>query len=331
MQIMAASAVKPLIALLSSGTDAAKEHSAGALANLANGKEENQVAIGSAGAVGPLLLLLESSSDASAITVGSSSGGDNTSRSGMRARAASALLLLSLRKENGEEIRKVGGVKKLVAALSKDVPEAAGCLMNLALQSSETQAAIVADGALPPLVNMLSAGSPSGQEEAAGAIMNLVVDSPAHQKAVAAAGAILPLVMLLSWGTPVAKELSAAALNNLCKGNKDNRQAVITAQAVPALVEMIKSTALVETEEKGAKPAAKIAGNKTTGGTKAEAANCLSTLISGDTMLQAELVEDGALAPIATLLKDRTSKDAAERLLQAFDECFEDAISAAKS
>ena len=140
VQVMTAGAVKPLVKLLTSGTDAAKEHAAGALANLANGKDENQTAIGSAGAIGPLLALLESNSDAqSANVVPSTSGGDGASRGGVRARAASALLLLSLRKENGEEIRKAGGVKKLVAALSKDVPEAAGALMNLALQSAETQ------------------------------------------------------------------------------------------------------------------------------------------------------------------------------------------------
>ena len=41
--IMASGAVAPLVALLKSGTDGAKEHAAGALANLANGKEEHQV------------------------------------------------------------------------------------------------------------------------------------------------------------------------------------------------------------------------------------------------------------------------------------------------
>ena len=156
---------------------------------------------------------------------------------------------------------------------------------------------------------MLSSGSPSGQEEAAGAIMNLVADAPEHQKAVAAAGAILPLVMLLSWGSPAAKEQAAAALGNLSKGNKANRKAVLAAQAIPALVEMIKSSDKVETEGKGAKPAAKVSGNKTTGGSKTEAANCLAALVGGDTLLQAELVEDGALGPIAVLLKDRTSKE----------------------
>jgi len=178
---------------------------------------------------------------------------------------------------------------------------------------------------------MLSAGSPTGQEEAAGAIMNLVSDAPAHQAAVAEAGAVLPLVMLLSWGTQAAKEQAAAALGNLAKGNAPNRASIVAAQAVPALVEMVKATGAVEEKDKGAKPLAKVAGSKTTGGGKTEAANCLACLLQGDAVLQAELVQDGALGPIAALLGDRTTKDAAERLLATFDDCFEEAIAAAKA
>ena len=102
--------------------------------------------------------------------------------------------------------------------------------MNLAAQQPAHKAAIVAAGALPHLVSMLSTGSPSAQEEAAGALMNLAADAPANQEAAAAAGAVLPLVVVLSFGTPPARANAAAALGNLAHGNAVNRRAVLDAQ-----------------------------------------------------------------------------------------------------
>ena len=59
VKIVAANAIPPLVALLSSGTDATKEHAAGALANIANGHDDYQATIGKAGAVKVLVGLLE--------------------------------------------------------------------------------------------------------------------------------------------------------------------------------------------------------------------------------------------------------------------------------
>ena len=56
-KIMSAGAVAPLVALLTSGTDATKEHSAGALANIANGHDDNQDGDYQGGAIDPLLTL----------------------------------------------------------------------------------------------------------------------------------------------------------------------------------------------------------------------------------------------------------------------------------
>ena len=75
--------------------------------------------------------------------------------------------------ERGGPVVAAGGVAKLTAALKRNVSEAAGVLMNLALQSADTQAAILSGGALPLLVAMLSSGTSAGQEEAAGALMNM--------------------------------------------------------------------------------------------------------------------------------------------------------------
>jgi hypothetical protein len=259
----------------------------------------------------------------------SKTSGEPGVSNGVAARAASALLLLSLRKDNGALIVQKDGVAKLIAALQRDVQEAAGALMNLALHSSETQNAILSGGALPQLVTMLSAGTPAGQEEAAGALMNLVSNAPQHQKTVADAGAVLPLVMLLSFGaTPAAKEQAAAALGNLALKNEAIRKSVINAQACPALLEMLKPAA-AKAEEKGAKKLEQTKG-KVTGGGQVEAANCLRVLLEGDTPLQALVVEDGMLPLAAKMLSDKAMAEAATRLLSCLDDCFEDMIAAAK-
>lgn len=317
-KIMSAGAVAPLVALLSSGTDATKEHAAGALANLANGHDDHQSAIVKANALTPLLGLLSSKA----------SGGEPGAFNGVASRAASALLLLCLNKANGDKVVSAGGVEKLIAALKRDVQEAAGALMNLALHSADTQASIVKD-ALPKLVSMLSAGTPAGQEEAAGAIMNLVTGAPKHQQTVVDAGAVLPLVMLLSFGaTPAAKEQAAAALGNLALKNDKIRKQIVAAQACPALMEMLKKSSDAKADAKGAKKVE--SKGKKTGGSQVEAANCLRTLLESDVTQQAITVEEGMLPLAAALLKEKSTEEAGTRLLGSLDDCFVDMIASAK-
>ena len=221
-----------------------------------------------------------------------------------------------------------GGVEKLIAALKRDVQEAAGALMNLALHSADTQASIVKD-ALPKLVSMLSAGTPAGQEEAAGAIVNLVTGAPKHQQTVVDAGAVLPLVMLLSFGaTPAAKEQAAAALGNLALKNDKIRKQIVAAQACPALMEMLKKSSDAKADAKGAKKVE--SKGKKTGGSQVEAANCLRTLLESDVTQQAITVEEGMLPLAAALLKEKSTEEAGTRLLGSLDDCFVDMVASAK-
>ena len=59
--------------------------------------------------------------------------------------------------------------------------------------------------------------------------------------------------------------------------------------------------------------------------------DALRVLREADTTLQAVLVEDGMLPLVVRLLKEKTSSEAATRLLEGLDDCFEDMIAAAKS
>jgi len=314
-KIVSAGAIPPLVKLLSTGTDCTKEHAAGTLANLANGHDNHQATIGKAGAVGALMALVAEQGEGANLVA---------------ARAVSALLLLCLNRDNAEAVHAVDGIAKLTAALKRGVSEAAGALMNLSLHSKEAQRAILNGGALPCLVEMLSASTPTGQEEAAGAIMNLTTGSPENQKPVADAGAVLPLVMLLTFGaSPSAKEHAAAALGNLAQKNEPIRKSILAAQAGPALLEMLKATD-AKAAPKGAKQVEKASGKKT-GGLQVEAANCLRNLLEGDSISQAVLVEEGMLLLLTPLLKAKATEEAGSKLLGALDECFDDLVATAKS
>lgn len=153
---------------LRTGSYAAKEHAAGALANLANGHTNHQSAIGAAGALKPLLDLLEEAPPTQLPEGSQTQYGDGTYYAGSAVpstanRAASALLLLCLFPPNAEVVRSAGGVAKLCAALKRGVGEAAGALMNVAVHGDEARKAVLDAGAIPPIVEMLGASSPQAQ------------------------------------------------------------------------------------------------------------------------------------------------------------------------
>jgi hypothetical protein len=70
----------------------------------------------------------------------------------------------------------------------------AGLLGNLMCGNDAIKTAIMAAGALPPLIELMSGGSDRGKAFAAGALRSLVIGNDA---AVVAAGALSPLVELL--------------------------------------------------------------------------------------------------------------------------------------
>ena len=113
-KLISGGAVAPLVVLLTKGTNATQEHAAGCLANLANGHDDNQAAIGKAGAIEPLVGLLAATG-----------GGEPGMSNGAAARAASALVMLCLRKDNGDAVCKLDGVAKLTASLKRGVAESA--------------------------------------------------------------------------------------------------------------------------------------------------------------------------------------------------------------
>ena len=113
---------------------------------------------------------------------------------------------------------------------------------------------------------------------------------------------------------------------------------MLDAQAVPALLDMVRGGAAVAGAQAGAEGQARDGGEKggekggesdESGGRRA-AAECLRCLLEGETLAQAELVEAGGLAPIASLLQRGATREAAARLLGVLHEGFAEAIEAAK-
>ncbi|CAL1142550.1 unnamed protein product, partial [Cladocopium goreaui] len=240
--IVAAGGIPPLIALVTSGSDSAKENAVYALANLA-WNDENKAAIAAAGGIPPLVALITSGSDSAkkyaagalANLTGNSQNEAAIAAAGgipplvalitrgsdsAKEHAARALRNLAVNDQNGAAIAAAGGIPPLVALITSGSDSAkehaARALGNLAV-NDQNRAAIVAAGGIPPLVALITSGSDSAKERAAGA-------------AIAAAGGIPPLVTLITSGSDSAKVYAAAALGNLARTDQ-NRAAIVYAAA----------------------------------------------------------------------------------------------------
>jgi hypothetical protein len=246
------------------------EEVAGALTNLADTNEDNQEAIGKAGAVAPLIKLL----------------GSGVPKSGQE-EAAGTLMNLAASEANKAKMVSAGVLGPLLALLSTGTvatqEHAAGCLANLANGHDEHQTAIIKAGAIEPLLSLLSVtgggepGAPHGVaarassallllclrkdgadaamraggvaklttalergvSEAAGALMNLALHSADAQQAILTGGALPLLVEMLSAGTPAGQEEAAGAIMNLVTNAPHNQKPVADAGAVLPLVMLL--------------------------------------------------------------------------------------------
>ena len=101
--------------------------------------------------------------------------------------------------------------------------EAAIRIAALASDSLANTIAIIAAGAVPPLVALLRSELPAVQRPAAGALWNLAVGSQHSKEAIIAAGAVPPLVALLRSDQSVVRREAAGALQNLAANFQEAR------------------------------------------------------------------------------------------------------------
>ena len=147
-------------------------------------------------------------------------------------------------------IAEAGGVPALIGLLrcvNTTCKEGAVRALSALALNARNKAQIIAEGGIPPLVEMLSssstpaAGMAAGHHEAAaGALRMIALNSSEAQIAIAAAGGIPPLIQLTRSGTPAAQEIAAWTLWNLA-GSGDNALIIVTRGGIPPLVELLKN------------------------------------------------------------------------------------------
>ena len=237
--VMAAGAVPVLVTMLRSHQPKAQQIAAATLARFAKGSQHSSDAVIAAGAV-PLLVALLGSDQANVQT-----------------RAAHALAYVAASSQQSSDVvLAAGAVPPLIAWLRPMLPDflpddlhedlhlaAATTLRSLAHQLApgwqQSREAIMAAGAIPPLVAMLrSMNSLVLAHEVAHILGDLAIGCRQSQDAIVAAGAVPLLVALLSACWPNTVICAAEALGKMVDGCEG---AIIAAGAVPLLIVLLRS------------------------------------------------------------------------------------------
>ena len=228
--ITTANGVRPLVAMLTSGTQAAQAHAAAVIGYVARASAKNQKQIISEGGINPLVVLLS-----------------KENRAKTKAEAAGALLALSSgHPETQKMVADNGAIKPLVALLNEEDDyariKAAGAIAALCHGSSENQDAVERNKGIGRLVALLKVSADHGEvaAEAAAALAVLANGNVKNQDKVAAAGGVEPLVELLHVdGSEHAKEEAASALWSLSSKNYANQVAIADAGGIAKLVSVL--------------------------------------------------------------------------------------------
>ncbi|KAL9259242.1 U-box domain-containing protein [Drosera capensis] len=198
--IASSGAIKPLVRALKTGTPTAKENAACALLRLSQ-LEDHKVLIGRSGAIPLLVELLET-------------GGIRGKKD-----ASTALYSLCSARENKIRAVQAGIMKPLVefmADLGSNMVDKSACVVSLVAGVAEGRAALVEEGGIPVLLELVEIGTQRQKEFAAAILLQLCEESVVHRTMVAREGAIPPLVALSQSGTSRAK-IKAEALIKLLR------------------------------------------------------------------------------------------------------------------
>ena len=114
-------------------------------------------------------------------------------------------------------------------------------------QNADVGTEMIAGGAVPKLIPLLSASDSMMKEMAAAVLGNLCHESPTNQEKLADKGMFQKLVEMLSLAGGPAQE-AAYAIWNLTVGHEENSDALARLGAVPKLAELLKSTSDIAQE-----------------------------------------------------------------------------------
>lgn len=222
----AAGVVQPLVLMLFSPNDEAREASLLALLNLAVRNERNKIKIVADGAVPPLVELLK-------IHHGS-----------LRELATAAILTLSTATPNKPTILASGAAPLLVQILSSGSVQgrvdAVTALHNL-FTCKESASACLDAAAVPALINLLKeCRKHSKFAEKVSALLEILSKSDEGRTAIASSnGGILALVETVEDGSPISMEHAVGALLTLCQSCRSKyRPLILNEGAIPGLLKL---------------------------------------------------------------------------------------------
>lgn len=187
--ITSSGAIKPMVKALKTGTPTAKENAACALLRLSQ-TEENKGAIGRCGAIPALVNLLEN-------------GGIRGKKD-----ASTALYSLCSVKENKIRAIKAGIMKPLVelmADFDSNMVDKSAYVMSVLVTVTEARTALVEEGGIPVLVEIVEVGTQRHKEIAAAILLKICEENVSYRVMVCREGAIPPLVCLSQSSTIRAK------------------------------------------------------------------------------------------------------------------------------
>ncbi|XP_010454084.1 PREDICTED: U-box domain-containing protein 3-like [Camelina sativa] len=208
--IVSSGAIKPLVNALRLGTPTSKENAACALLRLSQSEDNNKTAIGRSGAIPLLVNLLETG--------------------GFRAKkdASTALYSLCSTKENklrAVESRVMKPLVELMADFESEMVDKSAFVMNLLMSEQESKPAVVEEGGVPVLVEIVEAGTQRQKEMAASILLQLCEESVVYRTMVAREGAVPPLVALSQCRSSSSRaKLKAEALIDLLRQPRQQQQ-----------------------------------------------------------------------------------------------------------
>ena len=227
--LVKAGALGPLIQMLSKGTDGGQLAAATTLGHVGAGSAARQTALADAGAIPALIVLLRTGSNkAQQQAAFALSSLSELPAHAAPIRTAVAPLVRLLRQgiddakmhaavcvanicagasSVQDDVGRAGAVPLLVAMLTsgKIQSSAAFALAQLSAGHAVNKEAIAREGAIAPLLQLLSGASVAAQCHAATAIAELSEENGEVQQSVAKAGGIFPLLSLLAGRSPQAQ------------------------------------------------------------------------------------------------------------------------------
>ena len=266
--VLAANAIGPLVALLSTGTASGQESASVTLGMLASGNAETQKAIVSTGGVAPLVALLKMGSakvqEGAATALAALDADISHQQSIIKAGAIPPLVAMlnggsaaaqafaaqtianaaAYSAEAQRAIAKAGSIPLLLGLLGagKAQKPAASALATLSHDNKEIQAEITEAGGIAPLLALLNGIDIEAQVSAADALSKMACDNVQTQAAIAKVGGIAPLLALLSSRSAAAQAKGMAALAQLSRNNRDNQDAIAKMAGIKPLIQLLEST-----------------------------------------------------------------------------------------